>query len=771
MRFKELERRRILTTANSLPARGGRAFYPSPGGYQQCAAATTDGSVVFRIVSQPETQHRARYSTEGSRGAIKDRSGTGYPTVVVDGYKKETKIQVFIGNESGKVSPHMFYQVCKVTGKNSNPCEENKVDGTDIIELAAKPYNNMRLICDCIGILKERYTDIESRFPKQTSWKNTKKKSTKCRMVFRAVVQNKTGQSETLQVVSDVINCSQLPGTPEILRMSSDSSPVEGGGELWIIGKNFLKDTRVIFSYSIINKEEPLWVKVVEPLQEFFHQSHLIVRIPAFFDASFYGDTVISVSIKSGDKLSDSVSFTYKTNQVNFTFGPSIQAKAPHMNRSNTDESTKRTKGESVSVIKANHSVCKKSRPTILEPVEGKRVRSVSGPSLVNENAILVSDTSTEKPTMTSFSSTAFFVNKTENSSDNQKENEDHLQANRNLGIQEQDDSKNDEHLLSFDEEATNLDFARDSLLDENSFLSTRTDTIRHSNTDYSDTFDFHWNNKPATDDCDQTDQAIGLTPINSPKAIKDDEMQSIPNVSFEATPEEKAVISISLPTSILKDQRHFQTVLNTINNALIKQDPSEKKELIDDQKMHQTIHVDERVTCQNSEFKDKDQILSSATLFHSSEEMVNELTVDSMPMSASQPATSIAAASFPATRKRTFTGETVETLDSSPLEYIKPGPEYKSMDYNMSAEDNWTSDVYAGQSDQKSENDTKQLKSMDWSTERSIGLFEQKLDSDYQRSLPTYIEDSVASEVKEALDMIETFQQEGNKEQEHERS
>ena len=88
----------------------------------------------------------------------------------------------------------MFYQVCKVTGKNSNPCEENKVDGTDIIELAAKPYNNMRLICDCIGILKERYTDIESRFPKQTSWKNTKKKSTKCRMVFRAVVQNKTGQ-------------------------------------------------------------------------------------------------------------------------------------------------------------------------------------------------------------------------------------------------------------------------------------------------------------------------------------------------------------------------------------------------------------------------------------------------------------------------------------------------------------------------------------------------------------------------------------------------
>jgi len=712
-------------------------------------------------VNQPETQHRARYSTEGSRGAIKDRSGTGYPTVVVDGYKKETKIQIFIGNESGKVAPHMFYQVCKVTGKNSNPCEESKVDGTDVIELTAKPYNDMRLICDCIGILKERYTDIESRFPKQTSWKNTKKKSTKCRMVFRAIVQNRTGQSETLQVVSDVINCSQLPGTPEILRMSSNSSPIEGGGELWIIGKNFLKDTQVIFSYSIINKEEPLWVKVVEPFPEFFHQSHLIVRIPAFFDASFYGDTVTSVVIKSGDKLSDPVSFTYKAHQVHFTFGPAVPTKTPdvvsNINASNTDEGTRATKGESVSVIKANHSVCKKSRPTILEPLEGKRVRSVSGPSLVNENAILVSDTSTEKSTLTSFSSTTFFVSKTGNFTDNQKETENYLQSqsNSNLEPQEQNNSRNDEHLLSFDEEATNSNFARDSLLDENSFLSTRTDTIRHSNADYSNSFDFNWNNTPTSVDCDETDTPIDPTTVDSP----DDERQSIPNVSFEATPDEKAVISISLPTSILKDQRHFQTVLDTINNALIKQDPSEK---VVDQKQKQTTHVNDRITCQNSELKDEDKILSSAMISHTSEEVVNGQTVESMAMSVSQPTT---------TRKRTHTGETVETLDSSSLEYIKTGPDYKSMDYSRAAAENWTSDTYLGQDDQTSKNDTKVLKEMDWSTERSIGLFEDKQDEDYQRPISTYLEDPVASEVEEALGFIETFQQDGNKKQQHERS
>merc|ERR1719268_350914 len=150
-------------------------------GFQQSAAATTDGSVVFRLVEQPENQHRARYLTEGSRGAIKDRTGIGYPVVQLEGVSKTTRIQIFIGNESGKVTPHMFYQVCKVTGKNSNPCGEKKLDGTDVIELSFEPHlGNMTIVCDCVGILKERFADVEARFPKLKTWKNVKKKSTKC---------------------------------------------------------------------------------------------------------------------------------------------------------------------------------------------------------------------------------------------------------------------------------------------------------------------------------------------------------------------------------------------------------------------------------------------------------------------------------------------------------------------------------------------------------------------------------------------------------------
>ena len=51
----------------------------------QAAGAVTsrNGKTQLQIVCQPETQHRARYQTEGSRGAVKDRSGNGFPVVKV----------------------------------------------------------------------------------------------------------------------------------------------------------------------------------------------------------------------------------------------------------------------------------------------------------------------------------------------------------------------------------------------------------------------------------------------------------------------------------------------------------------------------------------------------------------------------------------------------------------------------------------------------------------------------------------------------------------
>ena len=42
------------------------------------------GVAELRIEVQPEEWHRARYLTEGSRGAVKDRSGEGFPVVKVN---------------------------------------------------------------------------------------------------------------------------------------------------------------------------------------------------------------------------------------------------------------------------------------------------------------------------------------------------------------------------------------------------------------------------------------------------------------------------------------------------------------------------------------------------------------------------------------------------------------------------------------------------------------------------------------------------------------
>lgn len=95
-----------------------------------------------------------RYQTEGSRGAVKDRSGNGFPIVKLLSYDRPATLQIFIGTDVGRVAPHMFYQACKVSGKNSTPCNEKKVEGTIVIEIELKPENDMTATCDCVGILK-----------------------------------------------------------------------------------------------------------------------------------------------------------------------------------------------------------------------------------------------------------------------------------------------------------------------------------------------------------------------------------------------------------------------------------------------------------------------------------------------------------------------------------------------------------------------------------------------------------------------------------------
>ncbi|XP_029038308.2 nuclear factor of activated T-cells 5-like isoform X6 [Osmia bicornis bicornis] len=315
---------RVVEVSRSRPGLGvlaKRSSAPHQGPVtltSQLCSASSDGKVQLQIICQPEQQHRARYQTEGSRGAVKDRTGNGFPIVRLVGYDKPTTLQVFIGTDLGRVAPHMFYQACRVSGKNSTPCIERKIDGTIVIEVDMDPAKDMMVTCDCVGILKERNVDVEHRFPQEAGvlQGRSKKKSTRCRMVFRTTIARPDGNTETLQVCSQPIVCTQPPGIPEICKKSLTSCPCTGGLELFILGKNFLKDTRVVFQLDnddLSSSLEPHWECAVLPDKEFLQQTHLVCVVPAYRRQDLAPSESVSVKLYavSSGKTSEPHTFLY----------------------------------------------------------------------------------------------------------------------------------------------------------------------------------------------------------------------------------------------------------------------------------------------------------------------------------------------------------------------------------------------------------------------------------------------------------------------------
>ncbi|XP_028257074.1 nuclear factor of activated T-cells 5 isoform X2 [Parambassis ranga] len=245
----------------------------------------------LKILVQPETQHRARYLTEGSRGSVKDRTQQGFPTVKLEGANEPVVLQVFVGNDTGRVKPHGFYQACKVTGRNTTACKEVDIDGTTVIEVSLDPSTNMTLAVDCVGILKLRNADVEARIGVAGS----KKKSTRARLVFRVNIPRADGSVLTLQTPSSPILCTQPAGLPEILKKSLHSCSVRGGEDVFIIGKNFLKDTKVIFHENV--SDEQSWKAEAEIDMELFHQNHLIVKVPPYQNQSITSAVCVGIYV------------------------------------------------------------------------------------------------------------------------------------------------------------------------------------------------------------------------------------------------------------------------------------------------------------------------------------------------------------------------------------------------------------------------------------------------------------------------------------------
>ncbi|XP_018594529.2 nuclear factor of activated T-cells 5-like isoform X1 [Scleropages formosus] len=260
----------------------------------------------LKILVQPETQHRARYLTEGSRGSVKDRTQQGFPTVKVEGVNEPVVLQVFVGNDAGRVKPHGFYQACRVTGRNTTACKEVDIDSTTVIEVGLDPSNNMTLAVDCVGILKLRNADVEARIGVAGS----KKKSTRARLVFRVNIPRPDGSVLILQAPSSPILCTQPAGAPEILKKSLHSCSVKGGEEVFLIGKNFLKGAKVIFQEN--PADENSWQAEAEIDMELFHQNHLIVKVPPYQNQAINSPVSVGIFVVTNAGRSHDIQpFTY----------------------------------------------------------------------------------------------------------------------------------------------------------------------------------------------------------------------------------------------------------------------------------------------------------------------------------------------------------------------------------------------------------------------------------------------------------------------------
>ena len=186
-----------------------------------------------------------------------------------------------------------------------------------VIEIELKPENDMTVICDCVGILKERNVDVEHRLGRNhalaASVTRNKKKSTKCRIVFRAKIHEDSEIPEILQICSNTITCTQPPGVPEICKKSLDSCSVVGGKELFIIGKNFLKDTKVTFArFDDLRQSKKLWEEIVQPDKEFLQQTHLICVVPPYPSGDSVQEPVnVQIYVTSSNKKSEAHNFVY----------------------------------------------------------------------------------------------------------------------------------------------------------------------------------------------------------------------------------------------------------------------------------------------------------------------------------------------------------------------------------------------------------------------------------------------------------------------------
>uniref|UniRef100_A0A915MRF4 RHD domain-containing protein n=1 Tax=Meloidogyne javanica TaxID=6303 RepID=A0A915MRF4_MELJA len=233
------------------------------------------------VIRQPEEQHRARYASEGSRGAVKDRSGTSYCSIQLNGYYRPTRVEILAAEReySSNVPsfvPHSQYKLVPVLGKSATmtPCRKIiKNNGSECLEIILRPENRMIGILDCIGIMKICAYNNNKTVKNNYEQESNKEDKQNC---------GKVENYEIIEAVTEPIKCVHQVGNPDILKISLESCPSSGGQELFIIGRNFdPKDTNVLFR-EYKNDGSLGWTAKAVIDKRFLHQCYIVCTIPPY---------------------------------------------------------------------------------------------------------------------------------------------------------------------------------------------------------------------------------------------------------------------------------------------------------------------------------------------------------------------------------------------------------------------------------------------------------------------------------------------------------
>lgn len=175
----------------------------------------------------------------------------------------------------------------------------------------------MRVMIDCVGILKLRNADIELR----NGETDIGRKNTRVRLVFRVHIPQPGGQLLSLQTASHPIECSQRSAQelPAVERQDLDRCSVLGGQQMVLTGQNFTSESKVIFSEKT-QKGDQIWEVEATVDRNKTQANMLFVEVPPYRDRNICQPAKVNFYVINGKKK--------RSQPQHFIYTPVIAIKA-----------------------------------------------------------------------------------------------------------------------------------------------------------------------------------------------------------------------------------------------------------------------------------------------------------------------------------------------------------------------------------------------------------------------------------------------------------